>query len=192
MNTTYIVCSYGGSGSWMLVKYLKNFGKAYHVHDRYPPTKLTYPNIKTERFSQNEIPSELLSNFKVIFIYKNPVNAIFSRFNSIYHLHNIQSKEMEYKNIFQKNEDLFGIGEYYDNYMNKNDRNYQIICIKYETFFENIQKINKILDIPDIPTLYPIKKETNRKCKPDEYKHLMNIYSNLIKDMNETPPIVVN
>jgi len=157
----FIVCSYGGSGSWMLVRYLKNFGNAYHVHDRYPPKKLTYPNIKTERFSEKEIEIDKLSTFKVIFIYKNPINAIFSRFDSVTHLQNIQSKEMKYSNIFTKKEDLFGITEYYNTYMNKSERNYIIYCIKYETFFDNTTNFNNVIGIKNHKLSYLTTKEKN-------------------------------
>jgi hypothetical protein len=188
----FIVCSYGGSGSWMLVEYLRNFGTAYHIHDRYPPKKLTYPDEKSEQFSKREVEPDKLDTFKVIFIYRNPVPAIFSRFNSIYHLYNIQSKEMTYRSIFSRNDDCFGLTEFYNNYMNKSDRNYPIYCIKYETFFENVEKFNSIIGITlTDPKQLPIRKETRKYNKPDETKHLGNVYEKLIKDMCNRPPILI-
>ena len=85
----YIVCTYGGSGSWMLINYLKNFGTTYHIHDRDLPKYLTRPNPENEQFSSVAVDP---SKYKVIFIYRDPVKAIFSRFNSKYHLINIKSK----------------------------------------------------------------------------------------------------
>lgn len=189
----FIVCSYGGSGSWMLVNYLNNFGKAYHVHDRYPPNKLTYPDPNTERFSKIEVEPDKLESFKVIFIYKNPVQAIFSRFNSVDHLRNIQSSELTYRSIFGRNVDCFGITEYYNTYMNPSDRNYSIFCIKYETFFANIDNFNQTMGISIVDkNLLPVKKETARHYKPEEYKYLMTIYAELIEDMANRPAIFTN
>jgi len=97
----YYICSYGGSGSTVLSNYLSNFGNVYHIHDRYPPKKLTYigqknttKDIYNEWFNDVEIPKEELKNYKIIFIYKHPIPVIFSRFAqakgpNIPHLRNI-------------------------------------------------------------------------------------------------------
>lgn len=45
-NMNYYICSYGGCGSTVLMNYLSNFGNVYHIHDRYPPSKLKYVGKK--------------------------------------------------------------------------------------------------------------------------------------------------
>jgi hypothetical protein len=186
----YIVCSYGGSGSWMLVNYLKNFGNAYHVHQRYPPKKLTYPDHATEKFTNKEIEPIDLDHWKVIFIYKNPIKAIYSRFDSIYHLRNIESKELNFDKIFKSSTDIFGITEYYNNYMTELDRNYKIYCVKYENFFDKIDEFNNILGLVPNGLKMPIRQETYRHQK--HYQHLLNIYQKLIEDQNNRSFIEIN
>lgn len=36
----FYICSYGGSGSKILQRYLDTFGKTFHIHSRFPPNKL--------------------------------------------------------------------------------------------------------------------------------------------------------
>ena len=179
----YIVCSYGGSGSWMLVNYLKNYGNSYHIHQRNPPKELTYPDAKREKFSNDKISINELKNYKVIFIYKNPIKAIYSRFDSEFHLRNIESKELNPNAIFNVKRDLFGITEYYNNYTKPNGRNYDIYCVKYEDFFNKIEEFNKVLELKKVRDCLPIKKETSRKEL--YYSHLFSIYENLIEDQNK-------
>ena len=83
----YYICSYGGSGSTILTNYLSNFGNVYHIHDRFPPLKLQYignentnENVYSEWFNGIEIPENKIKNYKVLFIYRHPIQAIFSRF----------------------------------------------------------------------------------------------------------------
>ena len=59
----FYVCSYGGSGSKMLVKYLENFGKVFHIHSRFPPDKLTHSggiNNYIEWFNNNVIDDAIV------------------------------------------------------------------------------------------------------------------------------------
>lgn len=194
----YYICSFGGCGSTVLFNYMSNFGNVYHIHDRFPPSKLTYignenvinENIYSEWFNSIEIPEDKLKNYKVIYIYRNPIEVIYSRFAqskgpNIPHLQHIKCDNNGNINLFdvlQTKKDLYKIEEFYDNYTIPFERNYIIFCLRYELFWNNISLFNKIIDIPDIKELYPIKQE-----RPKNYQYIKElgfIYGSLINKMN--------
>jgi hypothetical protein len=203
-NINYYICSSGGCGSTILSQYLSNFGNVYHIHDRYPPDKLCYvgrentnEEVYSEWFNNVEIPEDKLHLYKVIFIYRNPIDVIFSRFiqpqsPNIPHLQNIKCINnglIGLGDLLNTGRDLYGLEEFYDNYTIPKKRNYQIYCIKYEYFFYNIELLNKILGIPDIKSLYPIKRE---RTKTYTYlRELSLIYQNLIIKMKKMPFIKI-
>ena len=84
---TFYICSYGGCGSTMLTAQLSKYGKVEHVHSRFPPNKLQY--ITNEHFNGREVPIAHLKDYYVIYLYKNPVKAILSRFTLKEHLRHI-------------------------------------------------------------------------------------------------------
>ena len=187
----FYVCSYGGSGSKMLCEYLSNFGTAKHIHSRNPPEKLTYFSQEQlrlfgmEQFGDGPIPDDERSNYYVIFIYKNPIKAIYSRFSNPGHLSHIQcDSSIKYADILSSKKDLYGIEEFFDNYTTANpSRNYKIYCVKYEELFDKIPELNSALNIQDKPWLFPEKIETNHDYR--EYEKFETIYSNLINKMNK-------
>lgn len=198
-NMNYYICSSGGCGSTILFNYLSNFGNVYHIHDRYPPNKLQYvgskntsEDINAEWFNGIEIPENELTNYKVIFIYRHPIPVIFSRFAQKYgpntkHLQNIKCENdgnINFFNVLRERKDLYKMEEFFNNYTTiVSDRNYDIYCIKYELFFNNIGFFNKIMNIPDIKELYPIKSESHKKYQ--YVNDLIYIYKNLIQKMNK-------
>ena len=192
----FYICSSGGCGSTIIFNYLSNFGNVYHIHDRYPPNKLCYTGsintnepVYSEWFNKTEIPEEKLSNYKVIFIYRHPIDVIFSRFAlangpNIPHMKNIKcdyNGEIYFGDILKSGKDLYKLEEFFDNYTLPKDRNYPIYCVKYELFFNNIELFNKILGIPDVKNLYPVKIE--RKKTYTYVKELILIYYSLIIKM---------
>jgi hypothetical protein len=128
-----------------------------------------------------------LHKYIVIYIYRNPVHAIYSRFaNKIGanpHLKHIQcNPNIKLQDVIDSKKDLYGIEEFFNNYTKKKTRNYEIYCIKYEDFWDNIESFNKTLDIPNAKYLYPIKNET---IVHYEYLNELNkIYNPLICKMN--------
>ena len=189
---TYYVCSYGGCGSYMLCDYLRKFGNVEHIHSRKPPLNLEYigkkntlENVYGEWFNNVPIPENDLANYKVIYLYRNPVKAIYSRFNNPDHLLHIQcDPTIKLSHVIETEKDLYGIEEFFDNYTNKDTkRNYPIYCVKYEEFWSHISDFNKELGLPDISSLYPVKKETPRKENQNEI--LYKIYQPLMKKMSE-------
>jgi hypothetical protein len=193
----YYICSSGGCGSTILFNYLANFGNVYHIHDRYPPKKLQYigkentqEDVYSEWFNGVEIPEDKLKNYKIIFIYRHPIQVIFSRFaqtkgpniNHLQHIKCVNNGNINIFDVIHLKKDLYGIEDFFDNYTIPTDRNYEIYSLKYELFWNNISTFNKILGIPDIKDLYPVKHE-----RPKTFsfvKELSFIYNSLINKMN--------
>ena len=198
-NMHYYICSYGGCGSTVLFNYLSGFGNVYHIHDRYPPNKLTYigqrntqEDVYSEWFNNIEIPEEHLSNYKVIFVYRHPIPVIFSRFTqtngpNILHLQHIKCANNGNINLFdvlRSKRDLYGMEAFFDNYMTSpSNKNYPIYSVKYELFWNNISLFNNILGIPDIKEVYPIKQERSKRFS--FVNELSFIYNSLINKMNK-------
>ena len=188
---TYYVCSYGGCGSYMLCDYLRQFGKVEHIHSRDPPLKLEYIGAKntsnpvySEWFNGVEIPEQELDHYKVIYLYKDPVKAIYSRFKNPDHLRHVQcDPAITLEQVIESKKDLYGLEEFFDHYTsNTEKRNYPIYCVKYEDFWDHLPEFNQTLGLPDVPALYPVKKETPRE--EPHHKALYKIYSRLIKKMS--------
>jgi hypothetical protein len=186
------------------MKYLSNFGNSYHIHSRFPPQKLTYTGshhtdrpVHFESFNDVLIPDEEVNNYTVIFIYRDPVKAIYSSFIDttshpgyigccIDHLKHIGRREIHLSEIAEKKTDLYGIEDFYDQYTEspffpERKRNYTIYCVKYEDFYENLVEFNRIIGIPDVPSLYPEKREKQRI--PYNKEILEKIYQPLKKRM---------
>jgi hypothetical protein len=196
-NMNFYICSSGGCGSTLIFNYLSNFGNVYHIHDRYPPEKLSYigeentkNKVYSEWFNSTEIPEDKLNNYKVIFIYRNPIQVIFSRFTSprgpnVPHLQHIKcdnNGEIYFRDVIRTGSDLYKLEEFFDNYTIPKKRNYPIYCVKYEDFFYNITLFNKVLGIPDIKSLYPKKQERSKSFT--YVKELFIIYYSLMTKMN--------
>jgi hypothetical protein len=190
---TFYVCTYGGCGSKMLCDYLKKFGNTIHVHSRNPPDKLQYigGRVYHEWFNGIEIPEQILDNYYVIYIYKNPIYSIYSRFTNPAHLVHIQSdKNIKLNDVLTSKTDLYKIEEFYDNYTTKNEnRNYKIYCVKYEGLFDNIPEFNKMFGLENNENLYPKKNERNHNYQ--HYDELEKIYCNLLEKMQNMDFITI-
>ena len=189
----FYVCSYGGCGSTLLFNYLKNYGCVEHVHSRNPPKKLTKigEHVYSEWFNDIQVPSNELDQYYIIYIYRDPIHAIHSRFRNMHHLDHIQCKNryITISDILNTGQDLYGIEEFFDNYTRPNqDRNYKIICVKYEELFNRYPELLKILDINEF---VPFPKE---RVSPHRYINeplMRSIYSNLQKKMNSMDFITI-
>jgi len=188
MTKVFYVCSYGGCGSFMLCKALKKYGKVYHIHSRNPPDKLQHiggPKCYEEWFNGENVSENELSNYHVIYLYKNPVKSIISRFRNPQHLKHIQTDTTtKIEDVINTSSDAYGIKEFYNNYTQTNKkRNYNILCVKYEEIFEKQDELSKSLDIGSLGL---IKKETNATLSDYNIDKLNEIY----KDINEA--MVIN
>ena len=191
-NMHYYICSYGGSGANLLSEYLSHFGNVHIIYSRNPPKKLSFINSKW--FNNVDINEHDISKYKVIFIYKNPVNAIYNEFVTQYtynkeHLANIQcdnNGNIRLLDVLRTKRDLYKINEFFNNYTTRNKRNYQIFCIKYEDMWlpKNIEYLNKLLCVPNVPSMYPTTtQEIDKIGMYDE--QLTSIYQPLIDKMKK-------
>ena len=181
----------------MLCHYLKHFGDVHLVHSRYPPVNLTHVGnkntlkpIHNQWFSCSPVPERELHEYTVIFLYENPVSTLYYRFGH-HHLYNIQSKypQSTIDQMVSTKKDLFGIQEFYLNYMRARTSNYSIYYVKYEDFYDNIDTFNAVFNLPSIPDIYPIKPELPEfPCQ----KELSELYKGIINDMEYKPFIYKN
>lgn len=197
----FYICSYGGCGSKYLCDVLKKYGKVFHVHSRYPPNKLEFIGDNKEKnlaykeyFCGIPIPEDEINQYYVIYIYRNPIDSIISRFLHSQHLKHIECESnITIDDVINQNMDLYKIEEFYNNYITKNpERNYKIICIKYEELFDikNQLKLSKILEIDNLNL---IKKESNNNdIKKLYYDKLYSVYKNLIDKMNDNEFLFIN
>jgi hypothetical protein len=195
-NKKFYVCSAGGSGSQMLCQYLGNFGDVYHLHSRNPPVKLTntgYDDHYTyaEWFGTTEIPESELYKYKIIFLYRDPVDVIYSRYiDCPAMLKNVQCKDINVtvKDCIRENKDLFGLEEFFNNYVTPTlSKNYPIYCVKFEDFWQNIAFFNQTFSLPNILELHPVKeeKETPPIRNKEEEEKLRGIYQPLNDKMKK-------
>lgn len=204
----FYICSFGGSGSTVLFNYLSQYGTVEHIHDRFPPEKLTYvgkknttDDIYSEWFNKTEIPSEDVKNYTVIFIYRNPLDVILSRYvlpngePHTEHLKHVMCKNdgnIRLSEVLHSGKDMYGIEEFFNNYTTgSKERNYKIICVKYELFWDNIAFFNNVIKIPDIKRNYPARYERKKKLLHFN-KQLSSIYCSLINKMKNKLFIEIN
>ena len=192
MKRTFYVCSYGGCGSTYLCEMLKQYGSVEHIHSREPPELLEYvggENTYKEWFNGQKIPEPDLQNVTVIYIFKDPVKAIFSRFHNPLHLRNIQIEYCTIKDVIEKEEDLFRINDFFTNYTTSNtNRNYKIICVKYEQLFEKQNELCKLLNIGPLNL---VKIETDRQVNKLNEDQLNIIYKDLKNTMENMDFITI-
>lgn len=156
-----------------------------------PPDELEFIGGKVyhEWFNGNKVPVERLGEFTVIYIYKNPIKSIMSRFWVPAHREHVQTDVKNTINdVIEQKKDLFGIYEFYNNYTREDvERNYKIYCVKYEDFFGNIEEFNRVLGLPKR------RGPGERTTKRDEsrYDELYEIYGELIEEMDKMPFIKI-
>jgi len=171
---TFYVCSYGGCGSTLLARQLSRYGRVKHVHSRSPPDKLQL--ITNEQFNGIEVHPK---DHYVIYIYKNPVKAILSRFRLKQHLQHVGCGPIDLNDVLAQAKDLYKIQEFYDNYTRPNpNRNYTIYCIKYESMFDRQGDLSRVFNIGPLNL---VKKESDHQ--EDEYHQLYIIYHDLLQQM---------
>jgi len=176
----FYVCSFGGSGSWMLAQHLSRYGEVRHVHSRSPPARLC--TAENEHFT-----TRLLSPHaaKVLFVYRDPIVAMCSverRHSMAAHCRNIECAPTTLEAVAAANVDLFGLAEFFMNYTT-GVRNYPIVCIKYETLASHLSSLHALLGLP-LDSKLTIKETA---CTPPT----IPCYADLQEKMRAMPPIYV-
>lgn len=157
------------------------------------------------------VEEDKIKDYKVIYIYRDPIKAMYSvarRFPFHLHMKSIQCMvttktlmkplnkrrftvrhvDLSIHDFKRGKRDICGLENFFDNYTQKRNRNYNIYCIKYENFFEDIKNFNDTLEVEDVEELYPVKKENI--VDYENYEELKsNIYKNLFTKINNLPSI---
>jgi hypothetical protein len=152
----FYVCSYGGCGSTLLSAYLANIGSVKHVHSRRPPRTLQHVGTSRalgsnyhEWFNGVPVAERLLPVIRVIYLYRDPVRATLSRFHNPIHRKHVQmaNPSRTIQDVISTNKDLFGLEEFFDNYT-CGEKQYKVICVKYEAMFEELSELHTALGLP--------------------------------------------
>lgn len=153
MHKTFYVCSFGGSGSYLLQGFLKRFGTSYHIHTRNPPPKIT--KIKKEQFTTEAEPDP--TGRFVIFIYSNPTHSLFSRASyGNFHWQNIGVESEKLKLIpsreerakyFDLEKDLVDFDEFWSNYV-FHESEFPVLCLNFHYLWENLKSLFDFCQIP--------------------------------------------
>lgn len=180
----FYICSYGGCGSTALTRALAKYGKVVHIHSRKPPFELEYVGGSTysEWFNGIKVPNP--SEYRVIYIYRNPVDAILSRFHTPQHLDHIQCPKVTIDTVLARQKDLFGLEEFYNNYMYAKTA-YPIVCVKYEELFEKQHLLSQLFGIG------PLNLEKKERLKDIDKTRFYSIYQPLIDKMNKNNFIII-
>lgn len=198
---TYCVCSYGGCGSKMLSAFLKPYGKVVHMHDRYPPPRLTQIRQRPDgdgHFTKRPLCGRCLQKVFVIFLFRDPTEVQVSRW-SMAHFRHIQVPTLRKHAsalasptaYCQKNQDLLQYGSFYNNYMDPGKkRNYKIFGVNYHKLFEpqNIRALCDALRLPShAAASFPTKKETSASKFPEQRETLDRLNASLKTVIREAP-----
>lgn len=200
----FYICSYTGCGTMMLSNALDKLGyRTRIVHSPVVPTKLEYTNRDGDldpysknnigfNFNGEKIPDNLVSNFYVIYIYKNPLDVIYSRFingKDFSHLVTINKRSVDLKQVLTQKKDLYGLENFFDTYTTPNpNRNYKIICVNYSMIFSEQDKLSELLGVGPLNLF---RKETNRHIDRDIHNKLISIYKPFIIKLSQMPFIKI-
>ena len=183
----------------MLCSHLGHAGTAFHIHSRQPPLELCGVG-GDEHFNLEEIiPPSRVDSFRVIFLYRNPIDVIYSRFinpekveefaidhSPASHQKNIQCEgTWSLEEVIEARTDLYQLEQFFDNYTTPDPgRNYTIYAVKYEELFSQLPDLHLTLGIKPPPS----RLERKERQKEDFYREELEvIYSGLISKMKSLP-----
>ncbi len=181
------MCTYGGSGSTAFCKHLGQFAKkVYHVHSKMPPATLKEVNLFNEHFTDADAAEP--NNTKCIFLYRDPTEAILSRFSLKKHLRNIECDEsITVAQVAEQKKDLYGISQFFYNYLEA-PRAYPVLFVKYETLFTSMDLVHQYLNVPHTLRIEPMVKRETLRESPYEHQ-LKEVYAPLVAQMQKLPRV---
>ena len=178
---TYLVVSYGGCGSKMLAGWLSSLDKGhrkssfvtrvYHLHDASPPKILrelpppraapsTQQDFRARRFpgggrfrSDTPIVDDL-DAYRVLFIFKDPVEALVSRYGHGHclHLDGDCAPEEAFPKLdayATRGKDNMGILRFFDNYAHPPpDKTFPVVLLNYHKLWDNLDALMLALGLP--------------------------------------------
>lgn len=190
----YIVCSWGGVRSKMIMAWLREMAphsNVFHVHDRFPPPSLTY--VEGERFSKRRMTKNDAQKTMVIFVFREPWKAISSRISKQHCLH-IQGtncntlggdRNLNLLQYVRNTRDDLHIREHWKAYA-EDHHDYPILFVNSTQFFNPVvfQRVRDHLRLP-VETLPPRFLQTgdryHRNASLPQLHHLQRQYTNLTR-----------
>lgn len=194
----YIVASYGGCGSKMMAGWLWSLPDSvkqhvYHFHDRSPPQQLhelpkppppVYgkktgnADFRTGRFPGGSrfktdtprVSDADIDRYRVIYIYKDPVEAMVSRFGWG-HCQHIQGDcgagEAQWPRLDQYakgGRDRMKLNDHFNAYVHPTaQRNYPVVAVNYHKLWDNLPAFMMALGLPpEFVNKFPPRTETVR------------------------------
>jgi tetratricopeptide (TPR) repeat protein len=136
-------------------------------------------------------PKQLPKGYKVIFVFGNIINSVIStkksRYDQVHFINCGCSQNPENTDIYL--EDSLNYEAMFDSW-NKNN-GYPVICVRYETIYENLKPISRFLGIT--LSLPPQKKRTTKysDCNEEELQKIKKTYKNLIDKVNNAPDVAI-
>ena len=187
---TYIVVSYGGCGSKMLAGWLAQLSKrhaanVYHFHDKKPPDVLRElpppprPSTKERDFRARRFPGggrfrketravQDLDAYRVLYIYKDPVEAMVSRFGFGHCKHldgdcGVETSFPKLDTYAQQGVDRMGLLSFFSAYTSSEARQFPIVALNYHKLWQNLDAVVSALGLPaELAATFPARTETVR------------------------------
>jgi hypothetical protein len=123
---------------------------------------------------------------RVIFVFRDPVQAILSRFNLPQHIAHLELPPTTIEEVVRAGTDLFKLRDFFHNYLYA-PRTYPIVFVKYEALFTHLPLLHKQLGIK---TNLTIPRKETPHSRPDE-PALRSIYAPLANEMKTFPPLFI-
>jgi hypothetical protein len=190
---TYVIVSYGGSGSKMLSGWISDQPNSYvkmvrHMHDPNPPVQLhefrkpineashqaDYRNrhIPGGMFPEETalIPEDKYEDYRFIYIFKDPVEGLVSRYGYGHCMHvggDCGTDDKNFPPLYEyaeKGEDWFKIGTFFNNWTTKSEaRKYPVLAVNYHKIWDNVETLVEALGLPpETAKTFPARTETVR------------------------------
>jgi tetratricopeptide (TPR) repeat protein len=135
-------------------------------------------------------PKKLPEGYKVIFIFGDVINSVIStkkfRYDKTHFINCGCTKDPEATDIYL--EDALNYEAMFDSW--NQDNGYPVICVRYETIYENLKQINNFFIFTNLSL--PSKKQRTTRyfdCNKEELNNIKKTYRNLIEKVNNAPDI---
>ncbi|GMH69904.1 hypothetical protein TrST_g14122 [Triparma strigata] len=192
---TYVIISYGGSGSKMLSGWISDLPKSSvvtvkHMHDPNPPNVMRTFNRPLREATHNGdyrdrhipgglfskdtalIPKDKYDDFRYVYIFKDPVEGLVSRYGHGHcvHVGGDCSSEQNFPTLDQYasgGKDSFHISNFFDKWTTSDpSREYPVLAINYHKIWDNVPSIVEALGLPaSYAQSFPKRTETVRNNK---------------------------
>uniref|UniRef100_A0A7S3NGV2 Sulfotransferase domain-containing protein n=1 Tax=Aureoumbra lagunensis TaxID=44058 RepID=A0A7S3NGV2_9STRA len=207
-------------------KYVK---RVYHLHDAHPPLTLrelppprapptNQKDFRARRFPGGGhfrsdtplIPESSLDDYRLLFIFKDPVEALVSRYGYGHCLHlggNCGTNERTFPKLdayARRGIDNMNILSFFKNYVTPNpNRSFPIILLNYHKLWDNLDALMAALGLPpQLASTFPQRTETvrndltaqaegNQAHSEATRQYLDKIYDPIIQRIRDLPAVTV-